>query len=150
MEATKMADIKITLSTDPLTRSSTIQEEAAWLNEAGALFYPLHVKPTQASKGCWVYFIRDGKVVGGARARRFVEWRTKNKEVSYTGVRLGKPGWRVAISPPMQLAKRPFAHEGFQGFRYVKVDEQARFESAFKADREQKEKKREHLAVARV
>jgi hypothetical protein len=49
-----MADIKLTLSTDSQKRSQSIDEEARWLENEGALYYELSGKPRKAHGGCWV------------------------------------------------------------------------------------------------
>jgi len=127
-----MADIMLTLSTNPDLRAPSIEEEARWLKNRRALYYPLHIKPARPVEGSWVYFVRNGTVVGRAKAKRVVCWDKENGEVTYTGVELGNPGWRVQIAPPMEIARRRLPHDGFQGFRYVTSQEQKRFEGAFK------------------
>jgi hypothetical protein len=123
-----MNDIKLTLSKDPRKRSPDITSEAQWLMKVGSLNYELNKKPRHASAGCWVYFIRDSKLVARASARFFV-WISKDElGVSFTGELTDQDGWRVEIKPPMQIASRPISHSGFQGFRYVRQDERAAFE----------------------
>jgi hypothetical protein len=93
-------------------------------------------RPLHSDVGCWVYFIREKKVVARSRAREFAkseELFEDNVAVTYTGVvQDAKPGtWRV-VCDKMELASHPFPHDGFQGFRYVRPDEQKAFEGAFR------------------
>ena len=126
-----MADIKLTLSKDIKKRAPDIYSEARRLKKESALYYELHTRPLRASKGNWVYFIRDGEVVARARASNFL-WMTKNDlGGSYTGELTDHDGWRVEIKPPMQIASRPVPHKSFQGFWYVRAEERAALESAF-------------------
>jgi hypothetical protein len=91
----------------------------------------LHKNPLHASAGCWVYFIRDGKLVARAKASKFRRMRKDELGGSFTGVLTDHDGWRVEIKPPMQIASRRIFHNSFQGFRYVRRDEIATFERAF-------------------
>lgn len=126
-----MTDIKLTLSKDIKKRAPDIHSEARRLKKVGALYYELHTKPLHASNGDWVYFIRDGEVVGRAKANRFL-WMSKNDlGTSYTGKLTDHDGWHVEIKAPMQIAFRLIPHNSFQGFRYVRPEEKATLESAF-------------------
>jgi hypothetical protein len=126
-----MADIKLTLSKDIKKRAPDIHSEFRRLKKESALYYELHKKPLRASEGDWVYFIRDGEVVARAKASKFL-WMSKNAlGGSYTGELTDHDGWRVEIRPPMQIASRPVPHKSFRGFRYVRLEEKAAFESAF-------------------
>jgi hypothetical protein len=126
-----MADIRLTLSTDPKTRSPGVAEEARWIAEEGAIYYELSSRPLRARPGCWVYFIRAGQLAARARANDFLWMDAEDMGGTYSGVLEGQSCWRVKVVPPMELAKHPIAHKGFQGFRYVTEDEQATFEAAF-------------------
>lgn len=130
-----MLDIKLTLSQDTIFHASDADVEARWQKQEGHLSYPLPQKPLRASAGCWVYFIHDGQLVARAKAIDFVtasEIKTMYpNHYSFTGqpAKVGK--WNV-ICTEMELAKKDdVAHQGFQGFRYVKPEEQALLESAF-------------------
>ena len=126
-----MADIKLTLSKDTKKRAPDIHAEARRLKKVGALYYELHTRPNRASDGDWVYFIRDGEVVGRAKASKFL-WMSKNDlGGSYTGELTNHDGWRVEIKPPIQIASHPIPHNSFQGFRYVRPEERAAFKRAF-------------------
>jgi hypothetical protein len=126
-----MADIKLTLSKDTKKRSPDVKSEARWLKKMGLLYYELHTKPLRASAGCWVYFIRDGKLMARAKARDFRKMTKDELGGSFTGELADHDGWRVGIKPPMHIASRPVPHRGFQGFRYVRPDERAVFARAF-------------------
>ena len=126
-----MRDIKLTLSTDPAKRSPSTEEEARWLAKQGELWYPLGPnRPVEAGPGCWVYFIRGGKLVSRAKAESFDPPSGKAK-VSYTGSPTNRgSSWEVRVTA-MELARVRLDHPGFRGFRYVTPDEQASFERAF-------------------
>lgn len=125
-----MSDLKLTLSADPAKRSPSIEEEAHWLEEAGQLWYPLGPnRPLKAQPGCWIYFIRGGKLVARAGASSF-DPPPRGPMFSYTGRPTNQGSWQVRIEY-MELAKSRLDYPGFQGFRYVTADEQAAFERAF-------------------
>jgi hypothetical protein len=124
-----MADIKLTLSANPTMRSPSIAEEARWLEDEGPIYYQLHAKPRRAAAGCWVYFIRQGSLVARAKAQDFC--RMEEELFSYTGVPSSKASWSVQVIPPMELASHPIPHAGFQGFQYVRPEDQANFDNAF-------------------
>jgi len=126
-----MADIKLTLSKDPKKRAPDIESEARWLQKEGHLYYELQTQPLRASAGCWVYFVRNGKLMARARASDFRRMTKDELGGSFTGELAHHDGWRVEIKPPMQIAIRPISHAGFQGFRYVRPDEVAAFKRAF-------------------
>jgi hypothetical protein len=125
-----MADITLTLNIDPKTRSSSIEEEALWLQKEGAIYYELPHRPLDAEPGCWVYFIRRRKLVARARAKGF-PYLDGQSLGTFTGAKTDRSGWCVEVVPPMELTDRGSIHEGFQGFRYVKDQVQDLFESAF-------------------
>jgi hypothetical protein len=77
-----------------------------------------------------VYFIRDRQLVARARADEFVLFDTATKLYSYSGMPEQGTGWHVQCSR-MDLARVRPPTEGFQGFRYVRDQEQRQFESAF-------------------
>jgi hypothetical protein len=58
------SSILMTLATDPKLRSGSIQEEAKFLKVRGWLWYPINGEPSQRIDGAWLYFVRDGYVVG--------------------------------------------------------------------------------------
>lgn len=126
-----MADIKLTLSKNTKKRSPDIESEAKWLKKEGVLYYELHAKPRQASPGCWVYFIRDGKLLARAKASDFLWMERDDLGGSYTGELTAHDGWRVEVKPPLKIASHPIPHGSFQGFRYVKPEENDAFEQAF-------------------
>ena len=126
-----MRDIKLTLSKNPAMRSPNVEAEANWLKEEGAIYYQLPSQPREAHAGCFVYFIRDGQLVARAKANDFLYMEAEELGGSYTGVPTTRGGWRVEVVPPMEIAKRPIVHQGFQGFRYVEEDEKGSFERAF-------------------
>lgn len=125
-----MSDIKLTLSKKS-KRAPSIEEEARWMEEEGPLFYPLGAnRPRAAQPGCWVYFIRDRQLVARAHADKFVLFDKATELHSYSGMLEQGTGWHVQCSR-MELARvRPPAG-GFQGFWYVRGQEQSEFESAF-------------------
>src|SRR4051812_42195837 len=115
-EAGPMVDIKLTLSTDPKKRSPSAEQEARWLAEEGLIYYELPSKPRQARPGCWVYFIRAGRLAARARAREFKWMDASEIGGTYTGVDEGQSCWRVVVESPMEIAVRSVPHSGFQGF----------------------------------
>jgi hypothetical protein len=135
-----MADIKLTLSQNSRLRSRSIKEEAQWMEEEGPIYYNLgRNKPLHAEEGCWVYFIRAGRLAGRARADRIGKLRDLHPNlelVSYTGEEqpVGPESWQVACRK-MEIASHPVPHEGFQGFRYVRPEEQKAFENAFRKNK---------------
>lgn len=124
-------DIKITLDSHSKKRSPTIEAEARWMLEHGSLWYPLHAEPKRVHPGCWVFFVRDGRMVARARADRFVQRRELARTSSYAGHRQVPASWNVECSS-MQVATHPITHAGFQGFRYVKTEERQEFGAAFR------------------
>lgn len=126
-----MAAIKYTLSKDTGRRAPSIEAEAEWLCDEGALWYPLNVKPQQADKGDLVYLIRDGAMLGRARITD-IDWKDASEMGStYTGAQVKKSCLCFEIKD-IERAKRPISHKGFQGFRYVTANELPAFERAFK------------------
>jgi hypothetical protein len=126
-----VAAIKLTLGTDVNARAPSIEDEARWMKEAGPLCYPLgRNRPVHAEEGDCVYFIRAGKMVARAKADRFCQLSGSEERYTFTGEVSKTRGWQVECSR-MELAKKPIAFRGFQGFRYVSRDEQICFESAF-------------------
>jgi len=83
-----MRDIKITLSTDSKLRAPSAADEARRLLRDGKLAYPLPNRPIQSGPGAYVYFVRDGKVVGRALIDCFQS--PGKAGPSFTGVR--RPG----------------------------------------------------------
>ena len=130
-ELINVDDIKITLSKYPKKRAPDIKSEAQRLKKKGTLYYELHKKPRHASAGCWVYFIRDGELVARAKASDFLWMKKEELGGSFTGELPEHDGWRVEVQTPMQIATQPIAHKGFQGFRYVRLEERVAFEQAF-------------------
>lgn len=128
-----MKDIKLTLSKDPTMRSPNVIEEAKWLEKEGAIYYQLQGFPRQVEAGCYVYFIRNGAIVGRAIAEEFLYMKLEDLGGSYTGVPSTKGGIRVKVVPPMEVSTKTLFHDSFQGFRYVKEEEQESFEDAFKS-----------------
>jgi hypothetical protein len=126
-----MLDIKLTLSKDTVLRSPNALEESKWVENEGTIFYPLQSKPKDALPGCWVYFIRDGKLVSRAKAKAFIYKDKSSLGATYTGVSNQKSGWKVEVMPPMVLTKHAIEHNGFQGFRYVQNAEIEKFQQAF-------------------
>ena len=127
-----MADIKLTLSKDTRRRAPNIESEARRLKDEGVLYYELHTKPLRASTGSWVYFIRGGKLVARARVGS-IRWMSSGElGRSYTGELSSHDGWRVEVKAPMQIAAVAIRHESFQGFRYVRPDEEAAFKRVFR------------------
>jgi hypothetical protein len=124
-----MSDIKLTLSTDPTKRAPSIEAEARWLEEEGPLWYPLPNRPLKARAGCWVYFIRGGKLVARARASSF-DPPSNAPTVTYTGRPTNHDSWAVRIEE-MELAKIRLDYSGFRGFRYVTDEDLVAFERAF-------------------
>ena len=125
-----MADIKMTLSRDPSLRAPNIEEEKRWLEKEGRLWYPLgRYCPKKAHPGCWVYFIRGGRLVARAKAISF-DPPSNTPKVSYKGVLAKQGSWEVCITS-MELAKQVVLYKGFQGFRYVTDQEKRQFEEAF-------------------
>lgn len=104
-----------------------MKDEARRLEEEGALVYPLHARPRLASRRCWVYFVRDGYLVGRAMAADF--YKEDKETYSYGGKTMEGGKWIVKCVPPLQIAIRRISHSGFQGFRYVTPED--RFETAF-------------------
>jgi hypothetical protein len=114
----------------PLVKLESIEEEKKWLDKEKKLWYPLgRYCPRDAKPGCWVYFIRRGKLVARAKADAF-DPPSHDPKYTYTGKLATRGSWEVQISS-MEFAKDPIAHPGFRGFRYVSHDEQLLFEGAF-------------------
>ncbi len=127
-----MDDIMVTLSADPQLRSPNIEKEAEWAKREGSLYYPLGAnRPLRSSSGCWIYFIREGKMVARARIEGFFEWEELPKPLfTYTGERESRRRWWVKYGG-FALAKRSISHKGFQGFRYIARNERAKFARSF-------------------
>jgi hypothetical protein len=125
-----MAHIKLTLNKDDPIYARDIGKEADWMSQEGKLWYALHTRPKSAHPGCWVYFILDGQLRARAKAINFVET-SKEEEYSYSGHKHQRKKWTVECSSPMEPAILPISHQGFQGFRYVTLDEEGAFEKAF-------------------
>jgi hypothetical protein len=132
-----MADIKLTLSSDPKRRSRTIQEEKKWMESEGPIYHNLGPgKPKNFSEGCWVYFIKNGHVAGRSRAekiRRLEDLLPEPELYTYTGQKSPPKlkSYHVACNR-MEVASHPVPHESFQKFRYVRPEEQQTFENAFR------------------
>jgi len=125
-----MKDIKVTLSQRP-ERAPNIEAEAEWMEEEGELWYPLgRNKPLEAVVGCWVYLLRDGHLVGRARAEDFEHFE-RSPSYTYSGEPGQLNGWEVKCVEIEVATRRP-KHTGFQGFRYVSDEEQAEFAEAFR------------------
>jgi len=98
----------------------------------GSLRYPLgRYRPKQADPGCWVYFLRGGKLAARARADDFVNSPTDELD-TYTGEDYRAATWDVVCSEMIVLpCQNRIPMKGFQSFRYVTEEEQADFERAF-------------------
>ena len=125
-----MAAIKITLSTDRSRRAPSIEAEAEWLTRERSLWYELNVEPRELRPGDLVYFIRDGAMVARSEITACTWKDASEMGGSYTGVETKTSCNRFEIRK-MELAERPIAHKGFQGFRYVTAKELPAFERAF-------------------
>jgi hypothetical protein len=123
-----MADIKYTLSRDTRYRAETPEQEREWLARVHELFYALPTKPLHAARGDYVYFIHDGKVKARAQIVDVVRGVAR---FTYTDRRRDAAPYDLKVKPPMEIAKRPFSHKGFQGYRYVTSAEAGRFRKAF-------------------
>lgn len=128
-----MTDIKITLSQDDDIYAADPSTEASFMSSHGPLYYPLPTKPRQAEEGCWVYFIFRNKLVARARAVAFTRGTNiKSSLYTYRNVQQSPASTEVQCSK-IELATKPIPTPGgFQGFRYVKAEEQQAFEDAFK------------------
>lgn len=92
--------------------------------------YPLPSCPRLAGTGCWVYFIRAGRLVARARAEAFEVPGKPGK--SYKGVSQPAAPASVVISSMAVLPQsRRIATQGFQGFRYLTDSDDKRFPRAF-------------------
>lgn len=131
-----MDDIKLTLSNNPNLRSQTIEEEARWMTEEGPLYYTLsRNKPIRAKAGCWVYFVKSGKLAARARAERIDKASKLHPEplYSYSGDELERGSDNCEVEcKTMEVAPHPIPHKDFQGFRYVLPEEAKAFENAFR------------------
>ena len=126
-----MEDLKYTLSTDPSFRSQYIEDEAKWMADQGFLLYPIHIKPVRAEPGCWIYFVRDGQMVGRARIQGFVTTVVSDDLYTFTGEPASKTCWNIKATA-MEIAKTPIETEvGFQSFRYLSDEERRSWAEAF-------------------
>jgi hypothetical protein len=128
-----MTDIKIILSQDDDIYAANPDTEGRFMDSCGPLYYPLHVMPRQTQAGCWVYFIFQNKLVARAQADAFsTSSDLKNNLYTYRDAEMDSAPAYVECSK-MERATRPISTPGgFQGFRYVKPEEQQAFEGAFK------------------
>ena len=117
-----MADIKLTLSKD-----TCISREADYMEREKGLAYPLGKRPGRLNQaaGCISFFATTLSLV----PRQWSSSSRREGQFSTTMVKniWRRPGWWVKCTD-MEL---PLRREGFRGFRYVREDEQERFEEAF-------------------
>jgi hypothetical protein len=119
-----MADIKLTLSQD-----KCISREVEHMMEQGGLYYPLNELPKERKQVRWVYFILRNRLVARAKVVEIEEFNEGQRRpiLDYGGKDIWKPGPWVKCAD-MEL---PLRSKGFEGFRYIREDEQKRFEEAF-------------------
>jgi hypothetical protein len=73
--------------------------------------------------------IGGGRLVARAKAEAFVP-PSSEMRVSFRGQKTKAGSWEVKISR-IEPAARPLPYRGFQGFRYVRADEQPTFRKGF-------------------
>ena len=125
-----MTDIQLTLSSDRTKRAPSIEEEQQWLRKQGRLWYPLgRNRPLRAAPGDWLYFIRGGQLVARARIES-IDAPSPAPKYSYKDQQTNRGSWEALITD-MELARQRLPHRGFQGFRYVNLEEAPAFAGAF-------------------
>jgi hypothetical protein len=123
------------LSQDEERRSSTVEDEADWVNLEKKILYTLSGRPRETQAVCWVDFIRAGQLVAKATPEEFRHLPTGEHLESYTGVSEEKGGWHVSYSSMKVLPKyKRLLHESpfFQVSCYVMPTGQSSFERAFR------------------
>jgi hypothetical protein len=124
-----MANIKITLSANSRLYADSPRDEAAWLERAGHLHYPLQCFPKRAGLGDWVYFIHRRKVVGRARILGIEPGKSR---LTFTRIRRPAPPAALKVAAPISpVTKGLMMHPGFPGFRYVTSREEVRLARLF-------------------